>query len=425
MYTLIYAVCFYTSSLLLSIPFLRHFNYHEARLLSLLTISAISFLAGFFIPFKVSFYIAFFAFMALSLYTIYRSDVKIESSEIIFAAVFAFFIFLRFLNPYILDAEKFMDSAFMNAVLKASSLPPNDPFLAGGKLDFYYYFGHLIGACITLLSFAPPEVGYNIAIAALPAYTSLIVYGMLRNKGLKISLFGVFLAVFSGNLYSFVDFFNRIFSGKPVDGGYYWNCTRVIENTINEFPYFSFIHADLHAHVVAIPIIALTFAQLAREEKDRFAYAAIILSLFALFATNSWHYPLAFLAVFFAGLAARDRWLTLSAILSAIPAFLLFLHMNTPAANFLIIDERSDVLQFILYGFTPVFASYAFTGRRHLLYFLPLSLPLYFISPVLAIFTPLIATSLIGIYRREVHSAILLSGLLASCFPNSLLWSQE
>lgn len=121
MYTLIYAVCFYTSSLLLTTPFLRHFQYHEARFLSLLTLSAISFLAGFLIPFKISFYLAFLAFMALSLYVIYRSDVKVENSEMVFAAVFAFFIFLRFLDPDILDAEKFMDSAFMNAVLRANS----------------------------------------------------------------------------------------------------------------------------------------------------------------------------------------------------------------------------------------------------------------------------------------------------------------
>lgn len=417
MYTLIYAVCFYTSSLLLTTPFLRHFQYHEARFLSLLTLSAISFLAGFLIPFKISFYLAFLAFMALSLYVIYRSDVKVENSEMVFAAVFAFFIFLRFLDPDILDAEKFMDSAFMNAVLRANSFPPNDPFLSGYKLDFYYYFGHLIGACITLLSFAPPEVGYNVAIAALPAYTSLIIYGMLRNRGFKTALFGVFLTVFSGNLYSFVDFFNRLFSGLPVDGGYYWNCTRVIDNTINEFPYFSFIHADLHAHVVAIPIIALVFALMAREEESRFSYAALILSLFTLFATNSWHYPLAFLAALLAGIARRDRWLISSAFLSAVPASLLFLHMNTPAAEFSVIDERSDVLQFVLYAFTPIAASYVFTGRKHVLYFLPLSAPLYFLSPVLALLAPLIAASAIGIYKKDFYSAILLSGLLAFTLP--------
>jgi len=417
MYTLIYAVCFYTSSLILTIPFLRYFEHHEARLISLLTLSTTSFLAGLFVPFKISFYCSFLVFMVLTLYTLYKSNVKVERDEAVFLAVFAFFIFLRFLNPHIFDAEKFMDSAFMNAVLKASTLPPNDPFLAGGRLDFYYYFGHLIGACITLLSFSPPEVGYNVAIAALPAYTSLIIYGVLKGRGLKIALSGVFLAVFSGNLYSFVDFLNRIFSGRAIDGGYYWNCTRIIGGTINEFPYFSFIHADLHAHVVAIPIIVLIFALLIREEKSRFIYAAIILSLFTLFATNSWHYPLAFLAVLSVGSAVRDKWLVICAFLSTIPVFVFFMHMNTPAASFSVVDEKTGIMQFILYALTPIAACYAFIGKKQTLYFLPHSVPLYFLSPVLAILAPLIATALIGIYRREAYSAIMLSGLLAFILP--------
>ncbi len=417
MYTLIYAVCFYSFSLLLTIPFLRYFKYHEARLLSLLTLSTASFIASFFIPFKISFYASFLVFMALALYTLYRSSVKVERGEAVFLAVFAFFIFLRFLNPHIFDAEKFMDSAFMNAVLKAKTLPPNDPFLAGGRLDFYYYFGHLIGACITLLSFSPPEVGYNVAIAALPAYTSLIIYGVLKERGLKIALSGVFLSIFSGNLYSFVDFFNRIFSGRPIDGGYYWNCTRVIENTINEFPYFSFIHADLHAHVVAIPIIVLIFALLVREEKSKFVYAAIILSLFTLFATNSWHYPLAFIATLTVGAAVRDKWLVLCAFLSAIPAFIFFLYMNAPAASFSVVEEKTHTFEFLLYAFTPTAACYAFIGKKQTLYFLPLFIPLYFLSPVLAILAPLMATAIIGIHRREASSAIMLSGLLAFTLP--------
>ncbi|WP_456468159.1 DUF2298 domain-containing protein [Archaeoglobus sp.] len=423
MYTLIYALCFYSSSLLIAIPFLRFFKYTDARFLSLLTISAISFALGFAFPFKISFYAVFAATIAVSLYTISSRDVRIESSEAIFALFFAFFIFLRFLNPYIQDAEKFMDSAFMNAVLKSSTFPPNDPFFAGGKLDFYYYFGHVISACITLMSLSPPEIGYNIAISAIPAYTAIIIYGIMREKGLKVAASGVTLSIFSGNAYSFIDFFRRILAGKAIDGGYYWNATRVISHTINEFPYFSFIHADLHAHVVAIPIFTLIISLILKASKDESIRTihtlilALALSLFAVFATNSWDYPLAATACILAAVSLKRKGLIFAVVLSIPFVILLYSTMNTPAAKIELVGERTNAVEFLMYALTPLLLAYIFTGNRYTLYLLPISIPLYFISPVLALTIPLAISSAYGIYKKDVTSAIVLTGLLAFILP--------
>ena len=79
--------------------------------------------------------------------------------------------------------------------------------------------------------------------------------------------------------------------------------SRVIPDTINEFPSFSFELGDLHAHVLALPftVLALAFAlQVAlRGPRGDLVWRAVAealatgLSVGALYAINSWSYPVA------------------------------------------------------------------------------------------------------------------------------------
>ena len=58
-----------------------------------------------------------------------------------------------------------------------------------------------------------------------------------------------------------------VFGGKALPIGideWYWNASRAIpagpyESVITEFPFFTFLYADLHAHLIAMP---LTFISL-------------------------------------------------------------------------------------------------------------------------------------------------------------------
>ena len=55
-------------------------------------------------------------------------------------------------------------------------------------------------------------------------------------------------------------FWRVLIDRQPFDvrtGDWYWNATRVIPETINEFPFFSFLYADLHAHLMALPFALL------------------------------------------------------------------------------------------------------------------------------------------------------------------------
>ncbi len=68
----------------------------------------------------------------------------------------------------------------------------------------------------------------------------------------------------------------QVVKGQPMEipiGWWYWNASRVIPDTINEFPFFTFTYADLHAHLMALPFtlvvlgLAANFA-LGLRERD-------------------------------------------------------------------------------------------------------------------------------------------------------------
>ena len=47
---------------------------------------------------------------------------------------------------------------------------------------------------------------------------------------------------------------------RALDWDYFWATSRVVKDTINEYPFWSLVFADLHAHVFAIPVLLLFLA---------------------------------------------------------------------------------------------------------------------------------------------------------------------
>ena len=64
-----------------------------------------------------------------------------------------------------------MDMAFLNAANRSDTFPPQDPWLAGADLN-YYYLGQLAMAVLVKLTAVAPDQGYNLAVAALFALTA-------------------------------------------------------------------------------------------------------------------------------------------------------------------------------------------------------------------------------------------------------------
>ncbi len=181
---------------------------------------------------------------------------------ILFWSATGVFVLIRAAGPAILGAEKFMDLAFVNSLARYPAMPPGDPWMAGKTIN-YYYWGYLLAAAQAQLSGVAPMTAYNLSVATFAGFSFVAAacLGLRFSKGrLGVGLAAGAGTVFAGNLAGAVDAWNAPFAAD-FD---YWRASRVIgpENfkTINEFPFFTFFHADLHPHLLAFPFFIAAFA---------------------------------------------------------------------------------------------------------------------------------------------------------------------
>ncbi|MDQ3928310.1 MAG: DUF2298 domain-containing protein, partial [Chloroflexota bacterium] len=221
--------------------------------------------------------------------------------EAIFLVAFAFFLFIRMLDPDLwhptLGGEKPMEFGFLNAILRSPWMPPADPFFAGGYINYYYHGQFIIGCLIKLVG-VDPAIGFNLAIPLLyglsfTAAASLIynVVAWSRQRrgsthavsraGMAFGLLSGVLMLAIGNMHGLyqeivIHFpalgqalanWSRILiapmhagpGGPYVEQAFttpyttfnFWDASRIVAtSTINEFPFWSFLFADLHPHLI-------------------------------------------------------------------------------------------------------------------------------------------------------------------------------
>jgi YYY domain-containing protein len=206
--------------------------------------------------------------------------------------VFALFLAVRATNPAIHWGEKPMDFSFLNAFLNGPAWPPGEPWLAGAPL-YYYYFGEVLAAFPILVGGMTAAVGYNLMAAAVPALAAAPLAGLglviTRRRWRAASL--VVVALLSGNL-AWTWLGSHAFQGRWFD--LWWATSRVVPgNAIDEYPLWTALFADLHAHFVAYPVMIAALIWVWRTlaaRSGRWPWAAALcgLAVGVLAATNPW-----------------------------------------------------------------------------------------------------------------------------------------
>ncbi|HRO91843.1 MAG TPA: DUF2298 domain-containing protein, partial [Promineifilum sp.] len=102
------------------------------------------------------------------------------ATELVFAAVFALWVWVRMQNPAISATEKPMEFAFLNGVGRSATFPPLDPWLSGFGIS-YYYFGYVMVSLLGRLAFVAEPQAFNLAIAWLVAGTATGAFGIVVN----------------------------------------------------------------------------------------------------------------------------------------------------------------------------------------------------------------------------------------------------
>jgi YYY domain-containing protein len=229
----------------------------------------------------------------------------IVAVEVVFAAAFFTAAHIRSYLPEISATEKPMDFMFLNAASRGVHYPPEDPWLAGFDVS-YYYFGYLMQAMLGKLAAVKTSVAFNLGLCSTIALAATAAFGlgyelasMLRRTSFRaavaVGLTAVLFVSVLGNLEGALEFgvangaistaeaestdIANIETARQSDScllpvvcikyptedssfWWWWRATRISPdaNSITEFPFFSFILGDLHPHVMAAPFVLMAFA---------------------------------------------------------------------------------------------------------------------------------------------------------------------
>jgi YYY domain-containing protein len=101
-------------------------------------------------------------------------------AEALFLVAFFAWAIVRAHQPELRTTEKPMDLMMISSIMRSPVFPPNDGWMAGYSIS-YYYFGYLMAAMLSTLSGVQSTVGFNLMNALLFALTGLTAFGVAYN----------------------------------------------------------------------------------------------------------------------------------------------------------------------------------------------------------------------------------------------------
>ena len=248
------------------------------------------------------------------------------AAELLFVVLFFGWALLRAHQNGLTGTEKPMELAFFSAAQRSVAFPPQDPWMSGYAIS-YYYMGYVMWSALSTLSGIGSTIGFNLTVASLFALTGLTAFGVAynlvrsrmrvsadhfrdavsRKAGIATGLLAMALLILVGNFQmvfieasyqaraaprSYLEYWGTQARSNFSDGAYqqdpdasltlhsanwdYWwwfRASRVVTDydldgnpidtqPIGEFPAFSFILGDNHPHVLALPFVVLVIGMM-------------------------------------------------------------------------------------------------------------------------------------------------------------------
>lgn len=243
---------------------------------------------------------------------------SIFTAETVFLCIFVGWCYLKGINPDAYGTERFMDFSYMMSISKTDYMPAADVWYSGNGIN-YYYVGQYLATFLAKLSGIGIDYSYNLAMMTLATFGFCLPYSLgvnvMRNyildrrkrehsaetempfwRPAAAGTIGGIAVAFAGNLhypiYKYLYPKWQYLVGSE-DHYSYWfpDATRFIgynpdvdDKTIHEFPIYSYIIGDLHAHVIntifVFTLLALLFTWLLyrRDTRDSGKYYPLALN---------------------------------------------------------------------------------------------------------------------------------------------------
>lgn len=257
--------------------------------------------------------------------------------EMLFVVVYAYALNLHSYAPAanIRNTEKPGDFEILNSLIVGTKLPPTDLWMSGYTVN-YYYFGHFVFALLAKMMGTNPAVAFDLSIPLIMGLMAFECFGIVYNLvsvarrlgGFIVGALGILAAMFV-NFVGNLDSLRQILAPNAEHGETglnnfqfsTWYPSRVIwdympipngnginwtyQETINEFPFFSYLLADMHPHVMSLPFMGLAiglalnlaFTQAGsnsynlRRVEGGITWFVLALSLGAFIFLNTWDFP--------------------------------------------------------------------------------------------------------------------------------------